>query len=360
MIAPFLAGVKYRDYIYYSMMNGNGLLKYDPKTDETTFIAPFSKEKNRDRLHVQAILYLNEMWLIPLEGDYIICVNLDTFEMVYFKVFNRERFSNTHAFYAVVRDKDYVFLLPNRIDTIERINLETKECEPLFSAGFLAGFFSIGGFVTDDVLNIIRSDGRIGLKLKTDSGEVIFQDTEESEMYYHYYICIENECWMIPRSSGSIMLGLIDKDGHLNSDRVVVSANGSYYRGMKIDSKMVFFPFGGNKSIMIFDTKTNSVSYLDNIIDRNRSCGLYFEINTIDSDEGHWAATTNGTILDLSDLNSIKTYSSTIDNGVIDTMYTEYEKCGMIDDMFSDGIIYEGKAIIQLERFIEFVDSKEF
>ena len=49
MIIAFEAGVKYKDKIYFSALNMNGLFSFVPSTKETELIAVFERERIRNR-----------------------------------------------------------------------------------------------------------------------------------------------------------------------------------------------------------------------------------------------------------------------------------------------------------------------
>lgn len=358
MILPFLAGVKYKGKIYFSMRNGNGLFSYDPVTDTTSFLKVFPKEKICDFLHLEAFLYNNEMWLVPLEGDYITCVNLDTLEMQDFFARNSGNNHNKHLFYSLVRKDDLAIFLPNQTDTIVKVNLKTKECEYVYSANYFKSVWAIGGFLNENTLNVVRNDGKVGLRINVENNNVIFEDRVSKDSLYHYFVFDKNDCWMIPRS-GDITHGKINNEGEIDVDEMIVHTDGGgYYRGLKNESKIVFYPYEGNQRFVIYNANTGITQYEDKILEKYKPNGIWFEINTIDSDEGCWASATNGAIIDFSDLNSIRTYCAAIDDKSARDVFREYRKNEMIDGFLDNSIVTESKSIISLEMFISFITGK--
>ncbi|MBP3805791.1 MAG: hypothetical protein J6I76_18230 [Oribacterium sp.] len=353
MILPFLAGVKYKGKIYFSMRNGNGLFSYNPAMKETVFLTVFSKEKICDFLHLRAFLYKNEMWLVPLEGDYISCVNLDSLEIQYFEVFNRDRNSGKHLFYSVVLQDDYAFFLPNQTDTIMKVNLNSKKCEALYTADYLKSVWAIDGFVQNDILNVVRGDGDVGLKINIYNGNIIYENTQSNGLSFHSCMLLGDECWMIPRS-GDIRHGRIINNGDIIFDEKNIHTDGGgYYRGAQNNNKLIFFPCDSNKRFVVFDTKSDDVIFADGLLEKYKPNGIWFECNIIDADEGCWATTTNGAIIDFTDLDNVKTYGSVINDNATDLIFWNYKKYGMIDRFLENNIVTESKSIINLDMFID-------
>ena len=128
----FNAGVEYKNKIYASAVNINGLFQLDLITHELIYLKSFMKEKACFAIHRMAFLYGNEAWFVPQNGIYIAVVNLDTLDVEYlkppFKKINEDAVSKIGAVYYTgnIIEEKYLYLIPTTIDTLLVIDLEKK------------------------------------------------------------------------------------------------------------------------------------------------------------------------------------------------------------------------------------------
>lgn len=221
----FFAGVEYKNKVFFSAFNINGLFEMDLETNSINFLKLFEKEEIKPRLHRAAFIYENEAWFIPQEAEYITCVNLDTFDVEYYNPvyniasFDRKNDSHYHMFFTghVILGR-YILLVPGEIDTFLIIDMKTHLMHPVF--------------VNKDIREKKFSDAQV----------------------------IDNKLWMFPWEGDEILIyNFINKEiesincGYRNHD----------YDSVIYESGKLWFAPNEAKQIMCIDIATMTKYFLD-------------------------------------------------------------------------------------------------
>lgn len=249
----FNAGVEYKNKIYASAININGLFQLDLTTYKVTYIKNFSKEKPCYAIHRTAFLYKNEAWFIPQNGQYIAIANLDTLEMEYLEVpYQRINENAVLQIGAVYYSGDiignrYLYLIPTNIDTLLLIDLEDKVLYPYYNVALDDEYFLFGTYANKSIYLFPRI-GRSLVKLDLKTNRIERYPWEYPFGSFLEVVCFNNKLYFCPFYSEFILI----RD--LNTEKEeIINLNEFYdsecnYEQIQIyKDKLFFIPFKGNK-----------------------------------------------------------------------------------------------------------------
>ncbi len=357
MKLPFLAGVKIGDRIYYSAAQTNGLFYYDITQEKNHFISIFDREEVSDFLFRKAFLYKNKMWLVPFNGEHIVCVDLNTFEIMYYDIPNRG--AGEKAFYDGIRKDNLLVLIPYHLDTIMVIDMDKGECSVLYQADYLKHFWARGGYINKDVVYITKSDGRVGLAINYLNGHLDYENEQiEGSTISTYALMLGNEYWLTNCESFIATRCNINADGVLEQIDIIHTNGVFANRGVKNGDKVILYPSRQTRGYIIYDSLSGEYETINNI-SSDEDCPMWFEVDTIDSDTGVWAADMNGTIIDFTNMNTIRCYQSTCTKDFVYDLYEAFKEKTINKKIDTSKIRYEGFAMMSLESFIDLIICEE-
>lgn len=350
MIIPFLAGVKYRGKVYYAAHQSNGLFCFDPDTENSYFIAVFEKEDPGFFLYIRAFLYHNKMWLIPFHGKHIVCVNLDTFDMMYYPVPNRD--IGKRAFYDGIRERNVLVLIPYHLDAVMMIDMNEGRCETLFQAPFLTGFWSRGGYIHGENIYVLKADGEIGLIINHVRKKVVLQSPEiKPPLFNMYAFRMGDELWITNFEGDSARRYILDDAGKMVLLDIINTQGVLAFRGIKSEDTVVLCPTGECREFIYYNCVSKEIQILGNFLPK-KEIPAWFETNTIDSDEGVWVTTTTGILMDFSNPDDVMLYRTNASKDAASCAHEEWGRCGMYEQIYRGHIQIEGMALMDLSSFI--------
>lgn len=268
----FIAGVEYKGAIYASAKEINGLFRLDLATQEVTYIKRFNKEKNEWAIYREAFLYNNEAWFIPGKGEYIAIVNLDTFEIEYFRIpfkrIDQEAILQGNGAYSSVYSSGDVFahkflyLIPANIDALLLIDMETKELYPYYEVARTKEFFKNGVYINQNIyLYSKRENSLIKLNLRTKEKNQCPLPRENG--LYEGMIYYKNKLWLI--SSDGDHFFVIDLETQ-KGERVLIKRSCdkrlTYHDFFIRKNELFLLPCSGNK-ILKYDLETGGIMHID-------------------------------------------------------------------------------------------------
>ena len=118
---------------YASDHDSNSLFRVDMETGECTFVSLFDDESvDRRRLHSSAMWIEDKVYFIPLAGDRISIFNTEdnSMQSIQIPLPNKEKYSfyrSNHKFVRIVRNKNYLWLVPATYPGVIRLDLQTNE-----------------------------------------------------------------------------------------------------------------------------------------------------------------------------------------------------------------------------------------
>ena len=345
----FEAGVKYRGKIYFSSMCINGLFSYDVTTDKTSLLGVFEKERIREFLHTRAFLYQNEMWLIPRQADNIAVVNLDTLRIKYFEIPDRDKFEGKYAYIDGIRDGDILYLIPVYANSILKINMKDRECSAFCKADFFPELEMRGGYVYNGTLNVMNSEGRIGLQVCTATGECLYKEKPAKKPFYQSAVQTGEDFWIIPFGTDIIRRQSVTD---VESYREIKLACGPIrvYRGIDYGNEVIFFPNQKYRRFLWINKYKEEVFYTEPVPDGD-TYSFSYEVCPIDSDEGSWAASDGGTIFEFLNDRQYKTFHAELSEDLRKNLINYYKGNEILTQFFRDSV-KESKPMFSLQDLI--------
>ena len=213
------ASVVIKDYIYFSACDFNGLMRTDIKTGKTEYICKFVKEENIEYVHSRAYVYRNEIWFVPGYGEYIACVNIETFDILYFELpykslgikykenpaLNKNGRVRLKSLDSGKYGNDKIFVIVAGTDTIAVIDLINKKIIPYYDVidpqTELMGY----GAVHHDVLWMVPYSGEDLIALNLKNGTVTRVTKDPSLDDCKSLCCSEGKIWFVPRKTDYIV-----------------------------------------------------------------------------------------------------------------------------------------------------------
>lgn len=268
----FIAGVEYKGAIYASAREVNGLFRLDLATQEMTYIKRFNREKNEWAIYREAFLYKNEVWFIPGKGQYIAIVNLDTFDIEYFKVpfkrIDQEAVLRGSGVYSSVYSSGGVFahkflyLIPANIDTLLLIDMETKELYPYYEVARTKEFLKNGVYVDQNIYVFSKKENSL-LKIDLRTKEKIRYPLPGAKESYEGMVYYKKKLWLISSNGNHIFI--IDLDTQKGESGLIKNPyeKESIYHDFFIRRNELFLlPCSGDR-ILKYNLETGGAMHID-------------------------------------------------------------------------------------------------
>lgn len=287
----FNAGVEYKEKIFASAVDINGLFQVDLITHELTYVKLFSKEKACFAIHRTAFLYGNEAWFIPQNGRYIAVVNLDTLDIEYleppFRRINEEAISKVNSVYysGDIFEGKYLYLIPANIDALLVIDLETKKLYPYYDVSVGNEYFLYGIYANSSIYMWPGTGSTVmELNLKTNTKRRF--SWEYPIETFADAVCWKNKIWFAPfRANFILMVDLKTKETEKISIQKDCSSEFTYEQIKIFGDKLFFIPFQGDKILELNpDSKEISERYLSqNLLEdgANGFCNIFSQNNIV-------------------------------------------------------------------------------
>ncbi len=281
------ASVVYNGELFFSGVGINGLFKSDLKTGNTQLIKEFSKENIGYQIHGRAFLHKQEVWLVPLDGEYISCVNLDTSEIEYFDMpFGDDRDTIESIFginrFASARwDDDRFFVVSTFSKSVVLVDMKRKEIieiPSVLECNETAAYCTVGM----GHLWIALAEGESLISINLENCEIARIKQKINLYDYSNIVAYKNKIWFTPRKASRILFYDFTKGifGH-------VELGDSYsekytYKTIAIkDSYLCIMPWFSDRYLILNADKSNSINTID-ISDRNICYMIDIESDTTD------------------------------------------------------------------------------
>lgn len=260
MKLEFYAGVRYGDRIYFSEFSSlKGLFSMNHKGGEVKFLKTFEKETAVSRLHRMAFLYGHEAWFIPEEAEYIVCLNLETLDMDYYKVpCHMKSAIKIHGDYSIytsgfVLKERYLCLIPGEIDTALVIDMESHKMHPFYDAVDPRNERIADGLVIGENLYLLPERGKYYTEINLVTGKRNILTRTDREFVPGTVCRAGEKIWFAPWEKGDIVCRNISGG---NESPVCLSEEGNLYYGM-IDANqgIIFLPYRAS-GFLIVDKST--------------------------------------------------------------------------------------------------------
>lgn len=209
------------DYVFFSALEINALLRMDLLSGKTECVCRFEKEKGSRSLHGKAFCYGKQIWFIPLFGEFIACYHTDRKEMEYFEVPKRRTgtlgrdtfwlhtnegdvkpvFSDAGRF-----DDHKLYLVPAVSDAVIILDMKTGSLTPFYDVIDVENELMGCGAICGDQLWMAPYIGNqlICLDMKTGEKE---RHKCTCELGCYFGICaLEENLWFSLHDKGRILI----------------------------------------------------------------------------------------------------------------------------------------------------------
>lgn len=259
-----IAGVEYRNKVYFSSVELNGLFCMDMESREVEFLKLFEKEKFIPRLHRAAFLYKNEAWFIPQEAENIARLNLETLTLTYYPFpchKNNELFRSSPGSYCVyscgyVFKEKFLCMIPWNIDAALIINMESYEMYPYYDVIDPFEEAMCGAALIGDKLYLFPGKGKncIEVDLRKDRRNKL--EWNYMERAFETVVMHQNKLWFVPKVEKYI-LSFDIRTGE--KQKFEIPCPDDMFSGVIcFDCKFIFLPLKA-RYFMVFDLKDFSM-----------------------------------------------------------------------------------------------------
>lgn len=229
------------NYVFFSALDFNALLKMNLLSKKIEYICRFENETRMQRLHVKAFRYKKQIWFVPLFGNYIACFYLDKNKMEYIEVPKR---------ITGVLGKD-IFWLHTKSDSIR------------------PQFFDAGK-VNDEMIYLIpaTSDAVVILNMKTGDIRPFYDVVNVHKELMGCGTMCGMKLWMAPYI-GNELISLDIKTG--KKERIKCLYELGYYFGMCSFANKLWFSTQHENMIIVYDTIKGIFETINIENNRNKS-----------------------------------------------------------------------------------------
>lgn len=288
-----LAGVEYKGKILFSPMYSNGLFELDMYTRTVRLVRIVENEKCVAALYRKAILYKSEAWFVPQKGEFIICVNLETYEIKYINLEYATKYSESGKFPyyytfidAVIVNDKYLVCVPIGIDSIMLINMETHEVCSVKDISNPNLDKVHTSFLSDEKLCVISQNGLLDKEIEIESKESFTKEWEFDSKRFSSGLSYKNELFLIPNNSSGEKPITLGKINLLTKEILyypLPDTTYGYYGGLVGEGFLLLFPDNGSR-ILRFDLSDEQFYFIDYPEEiRNKVTGDKTIIRAIDS-----------------------------------------------------------------------------
>ena len=288
---------------------------------------------------------------MPLRAEYIACVNLNTMEIKYIDIPNREQ-SGLDAFVEGIKyGKDLVFA-PRYLHAFVRIDTELKTATELYRSDISMDQWSRGIILDRDILHVTNLDGEIGMDIDLNTGHCKNLKSSVGMGGYYSSVGVDREAWMIPYDTNELVIEDLD-----SRERRTINTGSGFYRGWLLDNGTILLPAKKDVCFTRIQKKDSQIIQLKNV-GTYVPIGSWSEINVVDTDDGSYiGGSSDGMIVQyFKEEDMIHTYQAVIDEDqLIDSIISKYKSIGLFDDtMHNNEVLKEGFGFT-LSGFLEMV-----
>lgn len=238
----FFAGVEYDNKVYFSAYTHNGLYEMDLETRDCRLISFFAKEDIAPMLHRQAFLYKEYAWFIPQEGKFISKLNLKNFEISYYnfavEIECPSDVRQYHAFACGIKEKNMLYLIPQSVDAVVAIDMESDEIKEFHSVIDPKTEMAVDAAIHGDNLYIFFAESGYYRKLDLRSGDC--QDYDFDKGTRNVY-CVERQFWILTAESKSVLK--YDIENNVVLKELNLSGDNLYCDKIQCKNEILFLPF---------------------------------------------------------------------------------------------------------------------
>lgn len=265
----FTAAAGYKDKIYISAIDFNGLFSLDIQTGSLDYIGRFTTEENKIRLYRLAYVYENACWFIPEEGSYITKVNLDTLEMYQYDLPALVNPKRKHAgsqlkFVNVVKDEEQnLWLIPYDYDILAKIDLRTSELSFYDAWPFDYEKRSfLGGVVVGGELWLYPGNARCIVKVNLKNGQMQAVEWKYPPGSFNGFIYSDDSLWLVPERERYVIRWNLKNNEETMIEIPKGHEQDSFLGGCVYDGKIWMYPFCG-KGILRINIESQRAEYID-------------------------------------------------------------------------------------------------
>jgi hypothetical protein len=237
------------------------------------------------------------MWLMPYQANNICSVDLDSMKIKYYSFKSDSENEVVGPFHSGVYAGDNIYLIPNKADCVYKIDVvQGIVSEISETQGFNKNIKGL--FISDSGFKAVSQNGTILYEM--DNSETVTNVCKEDEESGGYISILQKdqEYILIPFSVNEIRKikenNVIQKNGEGMS---------SFYRGVNTGEKAILFPAGSNRNIAVVDWNTLECHFLEGKLQDGDNWVMgpngWFEMQVIPSDEGWWASSVDGFVLEF-------------------------------------------------------------
>ncbi len=347
MDVAFLAGVKYKNKVFFSAMNVNALMTFDCKTQETKYLKSFEKEDIKNCLHRCAFLHGDTAWFIPWEGHYLVKVNLDSLDMDYYLVPQYRKFGFIET---ILYMGDYLFLIPNGNDMksllrIDLTNSIVENCGKVLQEDSICA----GAYIWNDRIHFVGGSGEVCSTYCLSNGEIIFYG-KGGLSGYHSLLRTGDNIVLIPWEANDIKIVDVRNSRCIDS----ITIDGDFDLGIITNNRIGIFPFDRNRNMISIILSGEKVIYERKKIESKIDKGRWLHLREIPSDDKEkWITSTFGEIYRVDDnLNTIERYILKIEKIEEEKIIKDAIVEESLIRWLSNGFISEGSGLASLSFFL--------
>ncbi len=288
MNLSFLAGVKYKNIIYFSAMHLNALFSFDCNTHETKFISCFEKEEPCEWLHRYAYCYGDAIWFIPWGGKYISKYCMQDQRIEYYSI---PEFDGYTFLDPILFSDRYLFLIPCGFNMKNLIRIDMDESTVMDCGKVLKGVHTIcaGAYIHNNLMYFVSADGEVCSTYSLTNGTNESREIDRSEAYQSM-VKIGNKCFVFPLATSNIKVFDI-----MSEKQDVIISEGNYYNCMIIGKKVWVFPFDTNRKLLCLPLEKGGKTCFTKDIDLKIDKGRWLYVKSIMSDDSlYWVTTSFG------------------------------------------------------------------
>ena len=170
-----MAGVEFENKILFTSRYMNGLFELDLATGLISLVSIIKGEIPQYNLYRKAFLHNKEAWFIPQRGEQILCVNLETYDISYYRPgFNTKYEENVDYPYwfayidGVIVEDRFLFCIPSGYDALQIIDMQEHELFPVYGINNPYNDIIYSAYVRNGEAHLLSKKGTSDVIVKCD------------------------------------------------------------------------------------------------------------------------------------------------------------------------------------------------